>query len=203
MSRSHRHAVTYRLHVANYTAKDITVLEGLEPVRKRPGIHRWRRHRRPAPSRLGNPRQRRRRGDERLRLEHPGRAAQGRQLDHRHRRWSRNSRRQTSDDEEERDRSHLHDASCRRKVRARELQDRRRFARCRRERRQRPLERAARDGEARRNELGDGVQARQADRSVEEDRSCARDGHDGLFHPDSTIFPRWNSTPRSSASGSR
>jgi DNA gyrase subunit B/topoisomerase-4 subunit B len=25
--------------VSNYTAKDITVLEGLEPVRKRPGMY--------------------------------------------------------------------------------------------------------------------------------------------------------------------
>ena len=48
---------------ATYTAKDITVLEGLEPVRKRPGhVHRLHRRARPAPPRLRGRRQRRRRG---------------------------------------------------------------------------------------------------------------------------------------------
>ena len=66
-----------------YTAKDITVLEGLEPVRKRPGhVHRRRRLGRPASSRLGDPRQRRRRGDERPRVEHRRDAARRRRVDH-------------------------------------------------------------------------------------------------------------------------
>jgi hypothetical protein len=46
-------------------------------------VHRRRRHRRPAPPGLGDPRQRRRRGDERPRLEHRRHAARRRLVDHR------------------------------------------------------------------------------------------------------------------------
>src|SRR5215468_10335675 len=93
---------------ANYTAKDITVLEGLEPVRKRPGMY------------IG--------GVGSAGLHH----LVWEILDN-------------SVDEEERGRSYFHRAPCRRKVRARELQDRRRIAWRRRERGQCPVKRASRN----------------------------------------------------------
>ena len=70
-----------------YTARDITVLDGLEPVRKRPGhVHRRRRVGRPAPPRVGDPRQRGGRGDERPRPERAGDAARRPVVHHNRRR---------------------------------------------------------------------------------------------------------------------
>ena len=52
---------------SSYDATDITVLEGLEPVRQRPGhVHRFHRAVGPAPPDLGGRRQRRRRGHGRV-----------------------------------------------------------------------------------------------------------------------------------------
>ena len=130
--------------MANYTAKDITVLEGLEPVRKRPGMYIggvgtaglhhlvW--------EVLDNA------VDEAMNgyasnivvtLHEDGSSITDR------RRWPRHSGRQAPDDEEERARSDLHGAPRRRQVRAGQLQDGRRPARRRRQRRQRALHRAA------------------------------------------------------------
>ena len=67
---------------AAYTAKDITVLEGLEPVRLRPGhVHRLDRPARPPSPRLRGGRQRRRRGPRRAQRPHRGHAPPG-QLGH-------------------------------------------------------------------------------------------------------------------------
>ena len=73
---------------AAYTAKDITVLEGLEPVRLRPGCTSGRRAARPAPPRLRGGRQRGRRGS--CGPQRPGRRDDSpRQLGHRPRRGRR------------------------------------------------------------------------------------------------------------------
>ena len=141
--------------MATYTAKDITVLEGLEPVRKRPGMY------------IG--------GVGSAGLHHlvweildnsideamNGHASNitvtlhdDGSVDHDCRRRARHPGRQASEDEEERARSDLHDAARGRQVRGRQLQDRRRTARRRRQRRQRAVEGARRHGSARRRRVG-------------------------------------------------
>ena len=190
---------------SDYTAKDITVLEGLEPVRKRPGhVHRRRRLHRAAPPRLGNPRQRDRRGDERLRVEHPCHAARRRRLDHDRRRRARHADRQASEDEEERARNDLHGAPRRRQVRARQLQDGRRPPRRRRQRRQRAVEGARRHRQARRRAVGNALQAGQGrwERSRRSDRRAAP-ARRSTFIPTPPSFRRSNSIPRSSKTASR
>ena len=149
----------------NYTAKDITVLEGLEPVRKRPGMYIggvgsaglhhlvW--------EILDNAVDEAMNGYASNIWRH---AARRRLVDHDRRRRPRHPGRQASDDEEERARSDLHGAARRRQVRARQLQDRRRPPRRRRQRRQRAVEGARRDGQARRRAVGDALQAGQAGR---------------------------------------
>ena len=144
-------------------------------------VHRRRRHRRPASPRLGNTRQRDRRGDERLRLERPRHAARGWLVHHDRGRRPGHSGRQAPDDEEERPRGDLHGAPRGREVRAGQLQDGRRSPRRRRERRQRAVEGARRHGEARRRPLGNALPSRQARRSAEKGRPRARHRHDGLL----------------------
>ena len=188
----------------SYTAKDITVLEGLEPVRKRPGMYIggvgasglhhlvW--------EILDNSH---RRGDERIRLEHRRHAPRRRLVDHDSRRWARDSGRQAPEDEEERGRGDLHDLARRRKVRGRQLQDRRRPPRRRRQRRQRALEGTRRDRPAGRCRVGTSLQAGAGRRRFEEGRARARDRHDVFFRPDPRSFRKSSSTRTSSSSGSR
>ena len=167
---------------ANYTAKDITVLEGLDPVRKRPGMY------------IG--------GVGMAGLHHLVWEILDNAVDEAMNGYASNIRvtlhadgssitieddgrgipdRQTPIDEEERARSHLHGAARRRQIRARQLQDRRRPARGRRERRQRAVEGAGRDRQTRRRVLGDAVQAGQAGQPAQEARRGARHRDDDLF----------------------
>ena len=67
------------------------------------------------------------------------------------------------------------------KFEARQLQDRRRPARRRRQRRQRPVEGARRHRPARRRAVGDAVQAGAAGRRAQEARAGARHRHDGVL----------------------
>ena len=114
--------------MSTYTAKDITVLEGLEPVRKRPGMYIggvgtaglhhlvW--------EMLDNAVDEAMNGYASNICRH---AARGRQLDHRRDDGRGIPGGQASGDEEERAGSDLHRAPCRRKIRAGQLQDRRRL----------------------------------------------------------------------------
>ena len=191
--------------MANYTAKDITVLEGLEPVRKRPGMY------------IG--------GVGTTGLHHLVWEILDNAVDEAMNGYASNiyvvlhkdgSSITVTDDGRgipvdkhpttkksalEVIFTMLHAGG---KFERSELQDRRRSAWRRRERRQRAVQRSARDGQARRRELGDVLQARQADRPPEEGRPGARNRD-----PPSTSIPtrrssrRWNSMPRPFASGSK
>ena len=161
--------------------------------------------RRPASSRLGNARQRDRRGDERPCLEHPRDAAQGRLVDHRRRRWPRHpGRRRTPKTKKsalEVIFTVLHAGG---KFESGQLQDRRRPARRRRQRRQRAVARSGRHRQARRPAVGDALQAGQARRRLEEARRGARHaGRRSTSTPTRRSSRKSNSTPQSSATGSR
>ncbi len=152
-------------------------------------VHRRRRLDRPASPRLGSARQRRRRGDERLRFKHLGDATRRWIVDHGRRRWARDSGRQTSHVEDECARSHFHGPARRREVRARQLQDRRRPARRRGERGQRAVERTDSHCQARRGAVGDALQAGQAGRPAEEARRGARQRHQRVLPPGRRDLP--------------
>ena len=174
---------------SNYTAKDITVLEGLEPVRKRPGMYIggvgstglhhlvW--------ETLDNSIDEAMNGHasniwvtlhkdgDSITIEDDGR---GIPVD------------VHAEDEEERARSDLHRAPRRRQVRSRQLQDGGRPSRRRRQRRQRAVARAGRHGQARRSSVPDDLQAGQAHRQPEKDRRRARHRHHGVLQARSADF---------------
>ncbi len=152
-------------------------------------VHRGRWIGRTAPPRLGDARQRRRRGDERPRIKYLGDAPCGRVVDHDRRRRPRDSDRQASGNQEERARSDLHRPPRRRQIRARQLQDGRRPSRRRRERRQRAVEGARRDRQARRRAVGNALQAGQACRRIEEAGACPRQRDHRLLSSRRRDFP--------------
>ena len=167
-----------------YTGKDITVLEGLEPVRLRPGhVHRLDRRPRAPPPRLRGRRQRRRRGaaghnDARRRHDPP------RQLGHRARPRSRHPGRHDGGPGRLRAHRRADEAPRRRQVRRRGLQGLGRPARGRRLGRERALGVARRRGPPRRQGAPPDVRARRA-----ADRGRGRRRHDRVRH-DRLVPPR-------------
>ena len=168
-------------------------------------VHRRRRQRRPSSSRVGDSGQRRRRGDERLRLGDRRDAPRGRLLDHGDRRWPRHPRGQAPEDEPERARGDLHGAPRRREVRGHQLQDGRRPARRRRIGRQRAL---ARPGRQRSSATAPQWEMRfkqgKPTGPPEEAGRGARHRHDRLLSPGPDDLPEGRvRRRRSSASGSK
>ena len=176
----------------NYTAKDITVLEGLEPVRKRPGMY------------IG--------GVGSAGLHHLVWEILDNAVDEAMNGFASNiwvtlhadGSSITIEDDGRGIPVDKHPATKKSaleviftvlhaggKVRARQLQDGRRPARRRRQRRQRAVEGAGRDGQARRRAVGNALQAGQAGRRAEEaGQPRAAPARRCTFHPDAAIFPK-------------
>ena len=191
--------------MSSYSAKDITVLEGLEPVRKRPGMYIggvgaaglhhlvW--------EILDNAVDEAMNGfastiavtlhedGSSVTIVDDGRGIPGRQA---------------PEDASERARSDLHRPPCRRKVRGHQLQDRRRPSRRRRVGGQRALERAGRHRQARRIAMGDAIPSGETGRTAQESRRRrAAPGRRCISIPIRPSSRRSSSTRRPSASGSR
>ena len=191
----------------NYTAKDITVLEGLEPVRKRPGMY------------IG--------GVGSAGLHHLVWEIVDNAVDEAMNGYASNiwvtlhadgSSMTIEDDgrgipvdkhptiEEKRARSDLHGAARRRQVRARQLQDRRRPARRRRERRQRAVEGPGGERQARRRAVEMRFKQGKPVGRPQEARAGARARGTTRVHfiPTRRSFPKIEIRPaQSSRSGSR
>ena len=175
----------------NYTAKDITVLEGLEPVRKRPGMYI---------GGVGSA------GLHHLVWEILDNSVDEAMNGHASNIWvtlhADGSSITIEDDgrgipidkhpttQEKRARGHLHGAPRRRQVRAWQLQDGRRAPRRRRQRRERAVEGAGGDRETRRRAVGDALQAGQAGRRAKKLGPARGTGTTVYFHPDAAIFPK-------------